>query len=177
MKTARFKQIVAACGKPRIHLTWVKPEKDRELMRLLKAGRVMTVHQFSRGAGKDFGTVGLFKGERNAQLLVFPKSLRRFAERRVIGIDYSLLAVAKTTATRKAPGKKSLPKARVKPRGERIPAVPSVTPPRTKPAAARPFAPAPPALVAREIKQALRELKAGRIAAARARLEKLASHV
>ena len=51
----------------------------------------MTLHQELRGAKKDFGVVG-FHEEDNAQYLLFPKSLKRFDDRRVIGINYDLLA-------------------------------------------------------------------------------------
>jgi hypothetical protein len=63
------------------------------LKKALKHHRVLTVHRRLRGAKKDFGVVGL-EPARNAQFLVFPKSLRSFADRRVVGIDYDLLADA-----------------------------------------------------------------------------------
>jgi nicotinamidase-related amidase len=91
MKTVRFTQIVANCGAPSVHLTWVPPEQDRSLKTALKQNRVMTVHQNVRGTTKDYGTVGLLKTP-HAQILVFPRSLKRFEERRVVGIDYALLA-------------------------------------------------------------------------------------
>lgn len=174
MKTVRFKQIVARCGRPHIHLTWVKPEKDRELMALLKAGKIMTVHQPPRGATKDYGTVGLFR-EGRSQLLVFPKSLRRFAERRVVGIDYELLETEQPVPAEKAPRKISPPKNPAKIRKER--AAPPIKPVPVKPATiaatAKTIAPAVPAPIAREIKRALRALKSGHTALARAQLEKL----
>lgn len=176
MKTARFKKIVTACGRPRIHLTWVKPEKDRELMKLLKAGRVMTVHQAARGSGKDFGTVGLFKEGRNTQLLVFPRSLRRFAESRVVGIDYTLLEVERPAAVAEPARKPPAPKAPAKLSGERLdfpsPKTPPAPPVATKPIAPGISASVPPS-ISREIKRALRDLQAGRTTAAQARLEKL----
>lgn len=58
MKTVRFRQVVAACGRPAVHLSWVKPEQDRELMRAFKDHRVMSIHQTLRGSAKDFGSVG-----------------------------------------------------------------------------------------------------------------------
>ena len=51
----------------------------------------MTIHQENVGAKKDSGVVG-FAEHPHAQYLVFPKSLRRFDGRRVIGIKYELLA-------------------------------------------------------------------------------------
>ena len=38
--------------------------------------------------GTDFGMVG-FKEKKGATYLVFPNSLKRFADRRVIGIDWA----------------------------------------------------------------------------------------
>ena len=91
MKTVGFSQIVARCGTPSVHLSWVPPERDRALKSALKQNRVMTVHQNLRGNAKDYGTVGLLQTP-HAQILVFPRSLKRFEERRVVGIDYSLLS-------------------------------------------------------------------------------------
>lgn len=90
-QVARFSVVVAKCGQPEVHLTLVAPEKDPELQRLEKQGRVMSVHQARRGPGTDYGVVGLLP-ERGAQLLVFPKSLRRFAGKRIVGLNYDLLA-------------------------------------------------------------------------------------
>ena len=159
MKTARFRQVVAACGRPSVHLSWVKPEQDRELMRAFKAHRVMSIRQALRGSAKDFGSVGLLK-DRQTQLLIFPKSLRRFTDRRIIGIDYRLLAA--DPAPRAAPAKP--PK----------PSKPERTPPEKKPPPPPP-PPKPelPAAVAKTIRQALRDLGAGRSDRARARLRNL----
>jgi hypothetical protein len=41
-------------------------------------------------SGTDFGIVG-FKESREARYLIFPKSLKRFAEKRIIGIDWALV--------------------------------------------------------------------------------------
>jgi len=40
-------------------------------------------------SGTDFGIVG-FKEKKGATYLVFPKSLKRFGDKRIIGIDWSL---------------------------------------------------------------------------------------
>jgi hypothetical protein len=89
MKTARFSMVVAKAGKPEVHTSWVAPEKDAVLKKALANQRVMTVHVTEGQA--DFGTVG-FQKIGNSQVLLFPKSLRRFADRRVVGIKYDLLA-------------------------------------------------------------------------------------
>lgn len=93
MKTARFATVVAKCGKPVPHLAWIALEQDRELKSALAANRVMTIHQIARGGKKDFGTVGFTKGPQT-QILIFPKSLRRFGDRRIVAINYDLLANA-----------------------------------------------------------------------------------
>ena len=91
MKTARFATIVERCGPPALHVLWQAPERDTTLQSALKNNRVMTVHQETRGTKKDYGVVG-FTGDAQAQLLIFPKSLQRFAGTRVVGISYDLLA-------------------------------------------------------------------------------------
>ena len=50
----------------------------------------MTVKQETVGAKADFGVVG-FLQEKNVSYLLFPKSLARFKDARVIGIKYDLV--------------------------------------------------------------------------------------
>ena len=83
LKTARFSLALAKCGRPSVHLTLVAPDKDPALRKLQRETRVMTIHRRHRGAGADYGTVGV-DPERGAQLLVFPRSLRRFAGKRIV---------------------------------------------------------------------------------------------
>jgi hypothetical protein len=40
--------------------------------------------------GTDFGIVG-FKESKEARYLIFPKSLKRFAEKRIIGVEWALV--------------------------------------------------------------------------------------
>lgn len=87
--TVRFTDLIKKGGRPEVHLSWVAPAKDPELQRALKQHRLVTLHQRARGP-RDFGVVGLEAG-RDAQFLVFPKSLRAFAGRKVIGIKYEML--------------------------------------------------------------------------------------
>src|SRR5207248_905493 len=87
-KTVRFASVVAKSGRPEPYTLWTAPEKDRHFQSALKGERVMTVHQENVGGKKDFGEVG-FKKE--GSFLVFPKSLKRFAGARIIGIKYDLL--------------------------------------------------------------------------------------
>ncbi len=98
MKTVRFTELVAASGKPEVHLTWLAPARDQVLQNALKQHRVLTVHQRTRGAKKDFAVVGLDKA-RDSQFLIFRKSLRRFENRHVVGIRYDLLDEAGLVAS------------------------------------------------------------------------------
>jgi hypothetical protein len=88
IKTARFSQIIENCGKPQVYTLWQKPSADRHLQSQIKRTRLMTILR-SEG-GTDFGIVG-FKETREARYLIFPKSLKRFAEKRIIGIDWALV--------------------------------------------------------------------------------------
>ena len=88
MKTARFSSVVQKSGRPEIHLLLVDPKKDSTFQRALKDHRVMTVHQQNVGSAADYGAVGFEPGP--GQILIFPKSLRRFEGRRIVGIDFGL---------------------------------------------------------------------------------------
>jgi hypothetical protein len=85
-KTIRFSQIVEEYGQPNIYTLWQKPAADRRFQAQLKNNRVMTVQKSE--SGKDFGIIG-FKERKGARYLVFPKSLKQFADKRVIGIDWA----------------------------------------------------------------------------------------
>jgi hypothetical protein len=87
IKTARFSQVVENCGKPHVYTLWQKPAADRHLQAQIKKTRVMTI--LKSESGTDFGIVS-FKESREARYLFFPKSLKRFAEKRIIGIDWAL---------------------------------------------------------------------------------------
>jgi hypothetical protein len=85
-KTIRFLQIVEECGQPHVYTLWEKPAADRRFQAQLKNNRVMTVQKSE--SGTDFGIIG-FKKRKGARYLVFPKSLKRFEDKRVIGIDWA----------------------------------------------------------------------------------------
>jgi hypothetical protein len=87
IKTARFSQIIETCGKPQVYTLWQKPSADRHLQAQIKKIRVMTI--LKSESGTDFGIIG-FKESREARYLTFPKSLKRFAEKRIVGIDWAL---------------------------------------------------------------------------------------
>jgi hypothetical protein len=86
--TARFAQVVETCGKPQVHTLWQKPSADRHLQSQLKNDRVMTI--LKSQSGTDFGIVGL-KESKDARYLIFSKSLKRFADKRIVGIDWALV--------------------------------------------------------------------------------------
>jgi hypothetical protein len=90
MSTVRFSKIVEAAGKPVVHVLWVDPAKDAILQKAIKTNRVMTVHQPVTNTKADYGTVGFQKGV-PGQILIFPKSLKPFADQRVTGVKYDLL--------------------------------------------------------------------------------------
>ena len=87
-KTTRFVLVVEKCGGPDAYTLWQKPKADRHFQMLLKKDRVMTILR-SEG-GTDFGLVG-FRQTKGARYLVFPKSLKRFTDKRVVGINWDLV--------------------------------------------------------------------------------------
>jgi hypothetical protein len=87
VKTARFAEIVEKCGKPESYTLWRKPADDPQLNKLLAQNRIMTIR---RGPGADFGEVGFHKAK-STVYLEFPKSLKRFAGQRIVGIKWELV--------------------------------------------------------------------------------------
>jgi hypothetical protein len=120
-KTVRFTNVVERSGEPQVHTLWVPPEKDPELQRAQKAHRVMTIERPASGGKTDVGFVGFDASpaarNKNAQYLIFPKSLKRFEGARVVGIKFDLVSQPKLASadrlkhfaepTPKARGKKS----------------------------------------------------------------------
>ncbi len=93
MKSVRFSQVVAKCGRPETLLLLMDPKKDRALQAAVKAQRVMTLMQASVRTKTDWGEAGFHPGNQR-QYLLFPKSLAKFAGKAVIGIKYELLSEA-----------------------------------------------------------------------------------
>jgi hypothetical protein len=87
-KTARFAQVIEECGRPQVYTLWQKPSADRHLQAELKKNRVMTI--LKTESGTDFGIAG-FKESKGATYLVFSKSLKQFVDKRVVGIDWTLV--------------------------------------------------------------------------------------
>ena len=88
MKTVRFSKVVDECGSPEVFL--LLREDDPDFQKALKANRIMTLTGRDHNGGTDSGSVG-YDPQSRGQLLEFPKSLRTFADRKVVGIKYDLL--------------------------------------------------------------------------------------
>jgi hypothetical protein len=89
VKAARFSQVVEKSGRPEVYTLWQKPSADRHLQSQIKNNRVMTIQR--SGTGTEFGFVG-FKERKGASYLVFPKSLKRFENKRIVGINWDVVA-------------------------------------------------------------------------------------
>ena len=97
-------------GDPEVHLVLVKPEQDAELSKAIKEHRVLTVVQETVGEHADQGLVGFELGK-NRQFLIFPKSLRSFDGKKIVGIKYDLLKEKEIPKSqRAAPPKPPRPK-------------------------------------------------------------------
>ena len=86
-KTVRFDALVKEAGRPEQVTLWTKPEDNRDFMKAVKGGRVVTVIQQNVGTRKDRGVVG-FVTAKNAAYLVFPKRIGATTDSRVVGIKY-----------------------------------------------------------------------------------------
>lgn len=118
MKTVRFQNVVAKCGRPEIHLTLVEPSKDLILQTAVKAQRVMTVFQDTVGTKSDREKVGFESGSLR-QFLIFPKSLRSLAGKTVVGIKYDLLKVENVSKKDHAPALPARTKTKAKRRDKK----------------------------------------------------------
>jgi hypothetical protein len=87
-KTTRFADIVERAGKPEPYTLWQKPAQDRHLQSEIKNHRVMTI--LKTDAGSEFGIIG-FKEKKGASYLIFPKGLKRFENRRIVGMNWDLV--------------------------------------------------------------------------------------
>jgi hypothetical protein len=88
VKTARFAAVVEKCGAPAVYTLWQAPRADRHFQSLIKNHRVMTITQNENGT--DLG-IADFCERKGARYLEFPKSLKRFADKRVVGINWELV--------------------------------------------------------------------------------------
>ena len=87
-KTKRFADVVESAGKPEPYTLWQKPAQDRHFQSDIKNNRVMTIQKSE--AGTEFGIVG-FKEQKGVSYLIFPKSLKRFENKRIVGINWDLI--------------------------------------------------------------------------------------
>ena len=87
-KTQRFADVVEKAGRPEPYTLWQKPAQDRHLQSEIKDNRVMTI--LKTEAGSEFGMVG-FKQQPGASYLIFPKSLKRFENNRIVGINWDFV--------------------------------------------------------------------------------------
>src|SRR5262245_57952897 len=83
--TVRFAEVVEGCGTRQTYTLWQPPAKDRHLQAAVKQSRIMTI--LRSDAGTEFGCVGLVERPQ-AIYLAFPKSLKRFADQRIVGIKW-----------------------------------------------------------------------------------------
>ena len=88
VKTVRFALVLEKAGTPEVYTLWQEPKADRHFQSLVKNHRIMTVLQTE--SGTDFGVVE-FSERKGATYLAFPKSLKRFAEKRIVGINWDLV--------------------------------------------------------------------------------------
>lgn len=177
MKTVKFSEVVKKCGEPSVYLAWVDPARDKALQRALAGHRVMTLHQELHGGKKDFGSVGFLK-DRHAQLLVFPKSLRRFSGRKVIAIDYSLIAKDPSGTNAGSPEvtRKENRPVRARPTAERETKISRPETKATPPQKSEKLKASPPLSsekILAEVKRAVTELSAGKSVPAYERLKRL----
>jgi len=87
-KTVRFAAVIESCGDPEVYTLWLPPKKDRRFQTQLGLSRIMTIQR--TGSGTEFGCVGFIERP-GALYLAFPKSLKRFTDRRIVGIKWELV--------------------------------------------------------------------------------------
>ena len=87
-RTTRFATVVESCGQPQIYTVWQVPKKDRHLQGQIRLMHVMTIQRSE--SGTEFGCVG-FTERPGMIYLEFPKSLKRFADERIVGIKWELV--------------------------------------------------------------------------------------
>jgi hypothetical protein len=149
-----------------LHLVLTDPKKDRDVQKMVKAGRVMTIHQEAVGTKTDRGEFGFHPGPLR-QFLIFPKTLKPFEGRSVVGIKYDLLDPASET-------KKPRPKAHHSTGKSTPQKVPKPSPPREESSAkivrfSAPPAPPEDAALAqlrKQVRRAIRLLEDGKTVAA-----------
>jgi hypothetical protein len=87
-KSVRFAAVIESCGDPEVYTLWQPPKKDRRFQTQLGLSRIMTIQRTA--SGTEFGCVGFIERP-GALYLAFPKSLKRFADQRIVGIKWELV--------------------------------------------------------------------------------------
>ena len=87
-KTARFATVVEKCGTPQTYTLWRLPREDQHLQSQIRRSHIMTIARTE--TGREFGLVGFFERQ-GALYLEFPKSLKRFADQRIVGVKWELV--------------------------------------------------------------------------------------
>jgi hypothetical protein len=87
-KNARFAIVVEVCGAPEVYTLWQSPKKDRRLQTLIRQARIMSLQRTA--SGTEFGCAG-FIARKGVMYLEFPKSLKRFADERIVGMKWELV--------------------------------------------------------------------------------------
>lgn len=150
-KQVRFAKLVAEAGPPEVYTPWLDPAKDPEFQKALRQGRILTVDRVTVGTKKDSGEVG-YAARENAGYLIFPRSIKAYAGKKVIGLNYELLEKPKAPARppRKepaqskttAPSPKTADRPAAGPKTEKFTAPPKAPP--APPVKALPKPPPPP---------------------------------
>lgn len=130
-ETVRFSKVVKMAGGPEVYLPLSDPMRDRYFTRALREERVLSLTQEPTGTKKDFGTVG-YSSDRHVSYLIFPKSLKSFKAKRVIGIKYDTLSEVSLSTSAAASSKrgrsiKPKPSPKPKPRPKRFTATVRLT--------------------------------------------------
>jgi hypothetical protein len=88
VRTARFAVVVETCGVPQVYTLWQSPKEDRRLQTRIRLARIMSLQRTASWTA--FGCVGFIE-RKGAMYLEFPKSLKRFADQRIVGIKWELV--------------------------------------------------------------------------------------
>ena len=80
--------MVEECGHPEVYTLWQPPKSDRHFQAQIRMSRIMTIQK--TGGGSELGCVGFIERP-GAMYLQFPKSLKRFADQRIVGIKWELV--------------------------------------------------------------------------------------
>jgi hypothetical protein len=109
MANIRFARVVEHSGRPEVYLILTDPKRDAHFQAALKAHRLMTIQHGSGGSQASFGTVG-YLPEVRGEVLLFPRSLRTFADDRIVGINFDLLEQEREPVEEEKPAPQIVPK-------------------------------------------------------------------